>query len=199
MFTSRHATVALAPAARRVLEAAYAEPHRAYHDAAHVAELLGHFDRVADEVGWDHPDDVYLAILFHDAIYDPRATDNEARSAQLARDVAGASERAAGLILLTARHGALAPADVDRDAAHFLDSDVAILAAPAAAFDAYDDAIAAEYAHVPPAAFRAGRGRFLAGMLARPRIFLSDLFHARHDAAARANLARVLAARYAPG
>ncbi len=36
------------------------------------------------------------------------------------------------------------------------------------------------------------RGRFLAGLLKRPRIFLSDDFHARCDAAARANLRRRL-------
>lgn len=173
------------------LAAHYNEPHRAYHHAGHIAEVLRWFDWVADEVGWDAPADVFQAIVFHDAIYDPMAKDNEARSAELARHH-GASERATALIRLTARHGGLAPSDVDRDAAHFLDSDTAILGAPAEEFDAYDAAIAREYAALPPDDFRTGRGKFLAGMLARPRIFLSDLFHTRLDAAARANLSRVL-------
>lgn len=97
------------------------------------------------------------------------------------------------LILLTARHGQLQPQDVDADAALFLDCDMAILAAPAEVFDAYDRGIAEEYRGVVPSLlFRLNRGRFLTGLLKRPRIFLSDDFHARCDAAARANLRRRL-------
>jgi len=206
MLGSRHAPFALPPEIERVLAAAYAEPHRAYHTAAHIAEVLRWYDHVADTAGWHDPAAVYLAVVFHDAVYDPAAIDNEARSAELARQLAGAAglapaaiDRVAELILLTARHGKLDPAAVaaDPDAAHFLDCDTAILGAPPAEFDAYDAAIAAEYAHVPAEAFRAGRRAFLAGLLARPRIFLSELFHARLDAAARANLTRALA-RYQP-
>jgi predicted metal-dependent HD superfamily phosphohydrolase len=201
-FGCRRAPFALPPEIERALAAVYAEPHRAYHTAAHIAEVLRWYDHVADEVGWRDPAAVYLAALFHDAVYDPAAKDNEARSAELARRFAGslagslaptAIDRCGELILLTARHGALEPSTVDADAAHFLDCDTAILGAPPAEFDAYDAAIAAEYRHVPAEAFRAGRRAFLAGMLARPRIFLSELFHARLDAAARGNLSRALA------
>ncbi len=192
MSASEHPPVVLSAAAREVLARAYAEPHRAYHDAQHIAELLAWFDWVAREVGWQRPTDVYLAIMFHDAVYDPRATDNEARSADLAR-AHGANARTVELIQLTARHGALTPEALDADARHFLDCDTAILGAEPAAFDRYDAAIRAEYAHVPDDAYRAGRRAFLARMQAQPRIFLSDLFHARLDAAARANLTRALA------
>lgn len=177
----------------QALANAYAEPQRAYHTAAHIAHVLGWYDRVADAVGWDGAADVYAAIVFHDAIYVPGATDNEARSAAWARD-AGYSERTAELIELTARHGRLTPDDVDRDAALFLDCDMAILGSAAAVFAAYDAAIAFEYQHVPADAYRAGRRAFLAGMLARPRIFLSDYLHAQLDAPARANLAAALTA-----
>lgn len=57
----------------------------------------------------------------------------------------------------------------DRDAALFLDCDMAILGAPADGFDEYDAAIAREYS-----------------------IFLSEHVHGRLDAAARANVARAL-------
>ena len=193
VFTCRHAPLTLGPEVQRVLAAAYAEPQRAYHTAAHITEVLAWFDVVAGTVGWRAPADVYLAVVFHDAVYAPTRTDNEARSAALAQELAGASARTAELIRLTAEHGKLDGATLDHDAAHFLDSDTAILGAPAAAFAAYDAAIAVEYAHVPPELYRAGRRGFLAGMLARPRIFFTELFHARLDAAARANLARALA------
>lgn len=195
MFTSRHAPVELAPEVANDLLVRYGEPHRAYHTAAHIAEVLGWFDWVADRAGWCEPRDVYLAICFHDAIYEPLAKDNEARSAALAAALVTASQRSQALIHLTARHGALTPRDVDGDpdAAHFLDCDMAILGAPAAAFEAYDAAIAVEYAAVPRDVFRSGRRAFLARLLAAPRIYLSDRFHAELDAAARRNLAGALA------
>ncbi len=194
MFECRHAPLTLAPDVARELAARYGEPHRAYHTAAHVAEVLGWYDWVADTVRWQAPHDVYLAIVFHDAIYDPLAKDNEARSAQLAALLVDASPRTQELIRLTARHGALAPGDVDPEAARFLDCDMAILGAPPAEFDAYDAAVAVEYQAVPRDAFRTGRKTFLGKLLAAPRIYLSDEFHARLDTAARANLARALRA-----
>ena len=194
MFASRHAPP---PPDAVVAELAgrYGEPHRRYHNAAHIAEVLGWFDWVAESATWGRPGDVLWAVWFHDAIYDPLAKDNETKSAELAA-MFGASVRSCELIRLTARHGHLAPSDVDRDAALFLDCDTAILGAEAGAFDAYDAAIRDEYHAVADAAFRAGRGAFLRGMLERPRLFLSDLFHARLDGVARSNLARA-ALRYA--
>ena len=193
MFGCRHAPLELPPALTAALAAAYGEPQRAYHTAAHIDEVLGWFDRVADEVGWRQPAEVYVAIVFHDAIYVPGARDNEARSAVWARSAGLAVDgaRVAELIELTARHGAIDHAD--GDTALFLDCDMAIVGAAPAAFDAYDAAIAVEYQHVPPDAYRAGRRAFLAGLAASPRIFLSEYFHTRLDAAARANLARAVA------
>jgi predicted metal-dependent HD superfamily phosphohydrolase len=195
MFDCRHRPLALPGSLVAQLAAAYGEPHRAYHDARHIDEVLGWFDRVADDVGWQQPVEVYLAIVFHDAIYQPGAKDNEARSAAWARSanvgVEVDRDRVAALIELTARHGHIEAADAD--AALFLDSDMAIVGAPPAAFDAYDRAIAIEYSTIPADAYRAGRRAFLAGLLAKPRIFLTDYFHARLDAQARDNLRRALA------
>jgi predicted metal-dependent HD superfamily phosphohydrolase len=192
VFECRHQPFVLPEALAAELAVAYGEPHRAYHDASHIAELLDWFDTVADDVGWDQPREVYAAILFHDAIYDPGAKDNEARSADWARraGLAVDADRVADLILMTAKHGAHDSAD--RDAALFLDCDMAILGAPPERFAAYDAAIAREYASVPPDAYRAGRSAFLRGLLDKPRIFLSDYFHARLDAQARANLRAAL-------
>jgi predicted metal-dependent HD superfamily phosphohydrolase len=195
ILTSRHAPLEIPDSLARELASAYAEPQRAYHTAAHLAEVLGWYDTVADELGWNQPSEVYVAILFHDAIYVPGAHDNEARSAAWARrsGLPVDLDRVAALIELTARHGGLAPGSVDRDAALFLDCDMAILGAPPDAFDAYDAAIAREYAAIPADAYRAGRRAFLTRLAATPRIFLSDYFHGKLDAAARANVARAIA------
>jgi predicted metal-dependent HD superfamily phosphohydrolase len=184
------------------LRAAYAVPARAYHNFGHVRQVLAHYSDVAAGPGWRQPKEIWLAALYHDAIYQPGRKDNEARSAELAvRQIAAHWPRAgidaprvAELILLTARHGQLTPQDVDHDAALFLDCDMAILGADAAAFDAYDQGIADEYAgHAPGWLFRRERRRFCAALLEHPRIFLSEYFHQRYDAPARANLRRRLA------
>ena len=189
MFECRHQPLVLPDDVVKSLAAAYGEPHRAYHNLTHIAELLGWFDRVADDIGWREPKTVYAAILFHDAVYDPAAKDNEAKSAAWA-ERAGYPD-AVPLIEMTANHTAAKP---DQDGALFLDADMAIVGAPAAQFDAYNAAIAREYSHVPADAFKAGRRAFLEKVLATPRIFHTAYFHDRLDAQARANLRRALGA-----
>jgi predicted metal-dependent HD superfamily phosphohydrolase len=191
------------------LEAAYATPPRAYHDFRHVQEVLRHFAEVSAGPGWTQPAEVYLAALYHDAIYEAGRKDNESRSADLAMaqitqwlPEAGIDTlRVAELVNLTARHGQFSPGDFGDDGfgldtRHFLDCDMAILGAEPAVFDAYDRGIEEEYrGHVPGFLFRLNRKRFLKGLLARERIFLSEFFHGRYDAAARENLKRVIGAK----
>lgn len=178
------------------LLAAYAEPPRAYHDVRHLLDVLERFAEVQREVGWRHPREVYLALLFHDAVYVPGTHDNEEESALLAvRALTGTDvdvARVAHLVRLTARHGTLSREDVDAEEALFLDCDVAVLGGAPEAYDAYEQGVAREYAAVPPELYAAGRRRFLEGLLARERIFLSEHFHARREAAARENLRRTL-------
>src|SRR5262245_19242521 len=76
------ASAAAAYAPFDALVAAYSEPARHYHNLEHLGEMF----RVASRLA-THADDataVQLAIWFHDAIYDPRGKDNEARSAAFA-------------------------------------------------------------------------------------------------------------------
>src|SRR4030042_1627249 len=75
------------PAVFADLDRRYREPGRFYHTWEHVAECLA--DRDAAHDLCDTPAEVELALWFHDAVYDPRASDNEARSAALLREAAG--------------------------------------------------------------------------------------------------------------
>jgi len=168
-----------------MLERAYATPPRAYHTLEHVLEVA----RCWAQETWQQPRQTFLAVLFHDAVYVVGRSDNEQRSAELS----GADPRVRELILLTAKHGRLTPADVDPEAAKFLDCDMAILGADTAAFDRYQAQIALEYEPVIGAeAYAAGRRKFLESVLQKERIFLSEAFHARLDAPARSNLRRAL-------
>ena len=134
------------------VSAAYRGPGRAYHDVSHLEEVVARFHEVAAGPGWKKPVEVFLALLFHDAVYVPGASDNEARSARLA-DVAlvqhavdADAEVLRSLILYTASHGRLEGVPLSSDAALFLDCDMAVLGADASRYDAYERAIAAEYA-----------------------------------------------------
>ncbi len=140
---------------------------------------------------------VEAALWYHDAVYDPRADDNESRSAALAVSrlhAAGvATERVARIermILATAHQDR----PFDGDAALVLDIDLAVLGADARTFDDYERAVRREYAFVPEAEFRAARQAVLVALLGRPAIYASASFRKRWEAPARANLSRSIAA-----
>jgi len=176
----------------------YAEPHRRYHGVAHIDALARVFGELAGGPGWRQPAEVALAILFHDAVYDPARADNEACSAALAQARLGGRadielERVTALIEATAAHGA-ADTHADPDLGQFLDADVAILGAPADAYDRYAQGVFQEYApSVSEALYRVGRQAFLRSQLARPAIFHTQWFAERYEAQARENLTRELA------
>jgi predicted metal-dependent HD superfamily phosphohydrolase len=185
--------------------AAYASPPRAYHHFGHVQDVLVHYRTVDTGPGWHRPKEVWLAVLYHDAVYVPGRSDNEAASARLAIEhierwwpQAGIdAQRVADLILLTARHGALGVEDAGmgeagEDARRFLDCDMAILGASQEAFAIYDRAIADEYSAVPRWLYRIKRRQFFKRLLASDRIFLSDFFRDRLEAQARRNLRAAL-------
>lgn len=64
------------------LVAAYSEPYRAYHNLTHLHECLVALDASGAESASARI--VELALWFHDAVYDPKAGDNEEQSAELA-------------------------------------------------------------------------------------------------------------------
>src|SRR5262245_47446412 len=82
----------------------WAEPHRRYHTVEHLAFMLDVIERHIDLA--ENPDVVRLAAWFHDAVYDPRGSDNEERSVELARATLTGSKvnEVARLIWLTKDH-----------------------------------------------------------------------------------------------
>jgi predicted metal-dependent HD superfamily phosphohydrolase len=175
------------------LVAAWSEPQRHYHTLQHLRECLDQLDgqrRLAQR-----PAEIALALWFHDAFYDPQRSDNEQRSAEWADEALraaglrdGCAARVHAMVMATAGH---APTP-DPDRQLLVDIDLAILGAEPARFDESDAQIRAEYAHVPQAQWREGRGGVLRGFLARSRIYGTPALHERHEAQARANLQRAL-------
>ena len=171
------------------LRAAYAEPQRFYHTAGHISSCLRLLDDVAGLAG--SQEEVELALWFHDAVYDPRAKDNELKSADWASDFlerAGASEgsraRIRGHIIAT-EHDA---APSGPDSALVVDIDLAILGSPPEAYQAFEANIRREYRWVPRPLYRRKRREVLDSFLTRPSIYFTDYFRDRYEPAARANL-----------
>ncbi len=167
----------------------YAEAQRFYHTLAHIGVCLAELDR-AEHLA-EAPDEVEVALWLHDVVYDPRAWDNEERSADWARDAlaqggiaADVRTRVAELILAT-KHVATPGAP---DAALTVDIDLAILGHSPQEFEAYETAIRREYAWVPEPVFRRTRSGILRSLLGRARIYATDWFGARYESRARENL-----------
>jgi predicted metal-dependent HD superfamily phosphohydrolase len=176
---------------------AYAEPHRHYHTLNHIADLL---HLLEEHEGVSDEDSVTLAILFHDAVYDPARQDNEAASADLAREqltLLGFPPQLRVKVehyILATQHSASLPAAGDADLQVLLDLDLSVLAASPDRYRAYAQAIRQEYAVVPDELYRPGRRRVLALFLAQPHIYRTERLRALWEAPARQNLSSEIAA-----
>jgi len=183
----------------------YDEPHRHYHNRAHLREMLD------TALAMDCAPDAAqaLAIVFHDAIYVPGAARgvNEAMSAQLLRVYGGgvATETldlAYRIVIDTADH--LARSEPSR---LVLDLDLVRLAGDAASFERYSRQVFVEQRSLVPvgddaeawALFQRRRVRFFERMLERPEIFCLPAFRLRYEEVARRNLRHAIGSAGAGG
>jgi predicted metal-dependent HD superfamily phosphohydrolase len=170
------------------LTQAYAEPQRHYHNGQHIAECLAEFDG-AKQLAQD-PIAVELAIWFHDAVYDPRASVNEERSAAMAVGFleTGGQPKLAGrvcqLVLATKTHNS----EAGPDAELLVDVDLSIFGRSEHRFSEYESQIREEYRWVPEEVYRSKRAEILQGFLGRKRIYTTEWFALRYETTARRNL-----------
>ncbi len=181
-------------AVRAAVWAAYAEPHRHYHTQQHLLECLTLFEEHRTLIA--HPAPVAMALWFHDAVYDPRAQDNEAQSAAWAARALHAAGVPADTVqtiealILATRHLSV---PTDPATALLVDVDLAILGAPPERYADYETQIRAEYAWVEPAVFARQRRAVLERLQARQPLYQTAALRARLEAPARHNLAQALA------
>jgi predicted metal-dependent HD superfamily phosphohydrolase len=158
---------ATAETAHSQLMARWEEPTRHYHTLQHLEDCL----ELADAWGAQLPPTeqamLVLALWFHDAVYDTHGTDNELKSAELARRelaelgvASSVQERVAELVMATA-HGS-APAAADDFLANLLvDIDLAIQGSSPERFAQYEAQVRDEYGWVDEEAYAAGRGKVM--------------------------------------
>ncbi|MBE1578438.1 hypothetical protein ACFORH_18425 [Amycolatopsis roodepoortensis] len=188
----------LAAVAWNDLQTRYAEPHRRYHDLRHVTAVAHDSGDLAVAFGLGSRERALVAVAAwtHDVVYDARPGEDERASAAWTRDEltnAGVPEadveRAEELVLSTIHHAA---PDDDLLATALLDADLAILGAPPERYEEYASGVREEYSIYSDEDWRAGRVAVLENLLARPRLYRSDIARARWESKARGNLANEL-------
>lgn len=164
----------------------YGEPVRHYHTLGHIRNCLRDFAMSHDAI--HRPDAVELALWCHDVVYVPGAPDNEQRSADWFRrwadDRIATCERICNVILAT-QH-TFVPDELDECFA--CDIDLAVLGVSRRRFRENGALLRAERPDLDDHTYDLQERIILGNLLARPRIFHTDFFHARCEARARGNL-----------
>lgn len=176
----------------------YNEAHRAYHTLHHLKQLFAQFEQVKHNLYEPHI--IALALYYHDVIYEPTRADNELKSADYAVEAlqkylsAEQCQHIYALIMMTATHQLDKLTDDDKrsDAAYLLDMDLSVLGAAGSEYELYASAVRKEYAHVPVTDYCIGRTAVLKGLLAHPRLYLTDYYFERLEKQARDNIKREL-------
>jgi len=154
----------------------YNEEGRHYHTLSHIQKCLSFSGQVKDLL--DKPDQVDLAIWFHDFVYDVRQVNNEEASAKVAESFcrkAGKQKIAEPVyhLIMATKHSS--KKTDDNDTKFFLDIDLAILGSPATEFFRYEQHIRKEYQHVPLNVFNQARADIL-NQLLRNGVYHTEYF-----------------------
>ena len=178
-----------APEVFAALSQAYGEKHRHYHTAEHISAMFKHLDACKDQV--THPAELELAIWFHDAIYRPLSSTNEADSAAWAADFLqqqgyadAGIQRVHELIMATVHNGETKTTDQR----WLVDIDLSILGTRPEVYAEYEQQVRREYRWVPGFVFRKKRAALLQTFLDQLPIYHTTFFQDRYEAAARANI-----------
>lgn len=175
------------------LHAAYSEKRRSYHTVDHIDAMLTHFDGVKDIA--ERPEELELAIWFHDAIYKPLSKTNELDSANWAQAFLASRgygeagiERVHNLIMATLHNGSVK----SHDEQLIVDIDLAILGAPPAVYDQFERNVRKEYRLVPWFIYRKKRKGLLQSFLSNASIYNLDPFKEKYESTARYNIGRAI-------
>lgn len=164
---------------------------RHYHTLSHLEDCLRELDECRGLAV--RPEEVELALWFHDAVYRTWRKDNEAQSAALAvRVLRAAPQESVSRI----RQSILATMHREEpfagDTALVVDIDLSILGASPEVYARFERAIRREYWWIPRARYVAARGRILASFLGRAAIYQHDAFYEKYETRARENLGAAL-------
>lgn len=168
----------------------YTSEDRFYHRLEHIEQILCTIDSLRP-ICQNLPA-LQLAAWFHDAIYNPKAKNNEEKSAEYAAIALTQLQiphtiidRVIKMILYTQYHQA---ASDDIDSQIFLDADLAILGTNTREYNVYAAAIRREYSWMAAAEYQQGRIEILQKFWQRQRIYFTDRMFTKLEKKARQNI-----------
>jgi len=184
---AQHADTMMADKLWKEVVSNYSGKDRYYHTMAHLENFYAQLQKCEAQTK-DH-DVLFMAMIYHDVIYNSADHKDEERSADMAVErlkgigFAEASiSKCKELILATKAHAVSADADTN----YFNDGDMSILGLDRAVYQQYVKDVRMEYGNTPQ--FDAGRKRVLQYFLGMERIFKTDFFYKIYEASARANV-----------
>lgn len=175
------------------LVSCYSEKHGYYHSSEHIEATLSHLNTVRDLA--DKPNEIELALWFHDAIYKIFSTTNELDSANWCSEFLianvvekGIIERVHRLIMATIHSAELQT----KDEKLMVDIDLSILGAEPKVYDHFEHNVRKEYRFIPYFLYRKKRKEILNSFLEREQVYSTDYFYNKWEANARNNLNRAI-------
>lgn len=173
------------------IEKNYSGKKRHYHNLNHLENLLAELTELREDVrNWNA---IVFAVFYHDVVYKVHQKDNEEHSALVAKKhlqqlncEAGLIDRVENLILATKSH----QLSDDQDVNLFTDADLSILGKDWETYNTYCSNVRKEYAIYPDLLYKPGRRKALQYFLSMDRIFKTDHFYSKYEAAAKNNIER---------
>ena len=175
----------------------YSSRGRYYHNTTHLISMLTNYKLLIDNSYYSWADEMILAIMYHDAIWEPNSINCEKRSADLAIKELNAYDVNKTFIYnaIIASNESYEQNELkSKEIKLFLNLDYLIFATPDYIYDQYAENIQLEYAEcISPRQYIAARIDFLQSLLKRKRIFF-DIpgFDIEHECIARDNINREL-------
>lgn len=179
------------------LSAHYQQTHRHYHQFDHLQAMFEKLSTIQHHI--QDIAQLEFAIFYHDVIYQTKNKNqlsNEQQSANyflqdlqsyLPHDM---TQNIVQFILATERHELLCS---HPDLPYFLDLDLAILGEKPNIYKQYQQAIRAEYHHIPQLLYYIGRRKVLNHFLKRKRLYFTEVFYQNYEQQARQNIQNELA------
>ena len=171
------------------IETAYSSKSRHYHNLNHLTHLLNILTEVQKAL--TEFNIIIFSIVYHDIVYSSRTSNNEEKSALLARkrltSLGCPSQKIEICVeqILATKHHQPSP---NEDTNYFTDADLSILGAGEGAYLDYCQKIRKEYSLYPDLVYKPGRRKVIAHFLAMEKIFKTDEFRNRFENQARKNL-----------
>jgi len=167
----------------------YAEEHRHYHTMQHIDEMFTMAKSLENTKSIPKVlDSQWLAILFHDSVYNPTMVDNEEESCDLMRKIMVPSKSVdvAGIIIMDTKHHSISI----EESKLVVDLDLLMLSKPYADFSKDTDNIRKEYSHLRDKAWNYGRKGFLEDIQEREFIYHTPILRDLFEVPARDNIRR---------